>query len=229
MHYDIKRTRRCPLRLVGASLSEPHAHRRLECSQSIYHRYTCTNLTFVCLSVTSVREGRSREAIRPELKTFLCTIIDIIILFDICHNTQYNNHYSPHLADMYWNTMSNVKQTNSNIIKRRYDDQFRLDSALDLMNPVWEGNRNISLYEWTATTREGFKVTILPEKDVCRKYCTTKSIKQCYVWHNYISQDNKLDNGKNNLGPWYLRDDWEEISARSNAISEEWLREITIL
>ena len=154
--------------------------------------------------------------------------IIILLIYVIIHNII----IIIHLADMYWNTMSNVKYQNSNHIRStqcRYDDQVRLDSALDLMHPVWEGNRNISLYEWTATTREGFKVTILPEKDVCRKYCTTKSIKQCYVWHKFKYQDNKLDNGKNNLGPWYLRDDWEEISARSNAISEEWLREITIL
>ena len=126
--------------------------------------------------------------------------------------------------------MSNVEQPTHDY--KRYDDQLRVNTALDSMQPVWEGNRtlmNVSLDdEWTSTTREGFKVTILAERDVCRKNCTSKSLKQCYVWHRVIPGDKKLENGDIYLGPWFLRKDWEEISARSNAIREEWLNEITI-
>ena len=124
--------------------------------------------------------------------------------------------------------MGHIRQPNL----KRYDDQVRLDSALDNMQPIWEGNRrsmNISLDEWTATTQEGFKVTILPETLVCRKRCTQKSITQSYVWHKFIGGDHKLDMGKNDLGPWFLREDWEEVSAASNAVGEQWLKEITIL
>ena len=121
--------------------------------------------------------------------------------------------------------MSNVH------IDNYYNDQNRLNHALAYMNPIWEGDvqtMNKSVDRWKATTPDGFTITILSEKEMCRRGCTAESLVESYVYHKCSCGASKADLHNNKLGPWYLRDDWEEISKTSTAVGEEWLKEVTI-
>ena len=118
----------------------------------------------------------------------------------------------------------------SSILPMKLNDQVKLNSALNAMHPDWGDTRNKDiLYDvWTAITPDGFKVTILPSKYVCRQKCDIQKRDQYYVWHKGGSRstDGKMVYAQQGR-LWFLRKDWERTSRNSTSMGDDWLREIT--
>ena len=64
----------------------------------------------------------------------------------------------------------------SSLLPADTDDQVRLNWALADMQIHWENpHSDMTKSTMTGEGRDGFKVTILPTKDVCRQTCKRKS------------------------------------------------------
>ena len=108
-----------------------------------------------------------------------------------------------------------------------FNDQLRLNCALEVMNPVWK-------YEWRektfekmklATTASGFSVTMLPEKMMCRVHCSKHFQWKYYVWHKPSSKHvESKTNSSEQFKLWFLKSDWENQSSSANG--EQWLKDI---
>ena len=109
-----------------------------------------------------------------------------------------------------------------------YDDQAKLNYAFRTMDPVWKKEGSGDLQLSVATTANGFKVTLVPERNVCRLHCKIDVQSQYYVWHH---SSKKTKNSKTvhskNADLWFLRDDWKKQT--SNSTGEKWLKEISVL
>ena len=129
----------------------------------------------------------------------------------------YLDNYSSYIplynTEQLWNNASMVTPIN---------DQEKLNIALTTMNLT----SNTTTDYWMATNNQGFTLTLLQEKHVCRKKCIRKKKNSYYIWHS---------RGKGNEGKvraakigrlWYLRDDWRQMVESSNAEGVMWLRDI---
>ena len=109
----------------------------------------------------------------------------------------------------------------------QYDDQLRLNYALDAMDPIWKVKSRANGLEKLkfATTVSGFTVTMFSEEMICRINCSEQLQSQYYVWHK---PSRKSVLSKTNISEqfklWFLRRDWEALT--SNATGEQWLKEI---
>lgn len=117
----------------------------------------------------------------------------------------------------------------SHVTPKILNDQVKLNNALNAMLPVWENStdKDILYDEWKATTPDGFKVTILPSKYVCRQTCDIQKREEYYVWHRGGSRstEGKMVYAKQGR-LWFLRTDWESRSRGYFKTGEEWLRRI---
>ena len=114
-----------------------------------------------------------------------------------------------------------------------FDDQLRLNYALQVMDPIWEhlSREKTATHDILrrATTASGFTVTLLSEDVVCRNNCSEELRSQYYVWHTNTHEKasgNKTLNFKR-AQLWFLQTDWENCD--SSALGEEWLKEISNL
>jgi hypothetical protein len=110
------------------------------------------------------------------------------------------------------------------------NDQIKLNYAISALHPDWGNTTSKSILtdEWTATTPSGFKVTVLPDKYICRQACSRKHRSEYYVWHKGgpTNSDWKMKYAQEGSS-WFLRKDWETVTSNSSATGEEWLKEIT--
>ena len=117
-------------------------------------------------------------------------------------------------------------------LKRRaflYDDQIRLNYGLLMLSPAWRGDGRETDDTKTAVTPDGFKVTLLSNKLVCRAgACKAELLSSYYVWHP-SAKKNQVDKVKaaEKVKVWFLGKDWE--THNSTATGELWLREISDL
>ena len=118
----------------------------------------------------------------------------------------------------------------STVLPKSYNDQSRLNHALDQLRPDWGDSKTHDIMdkEWVGTTKSGFRVTILPGKHVCRQKCARKRRDMYYVWHKGGSgKEGKVSYAQQGR-LWFLRKDWEEVTNSSRTIGIEWLRGIAM-
>ena len=88
-----------------------------------------------------------------------------------------------YITELYWEAMSSLLPADT-------DDQVRLNWALADMQIHWENpHSDMTDSPMTGEGRDGFKVTILPTKDVCRQTCEEKSKVKliiCKCTYNYM-------------------------------------------
>lgn len=70
-----------------------------------------------------------------------------------------------------------------------FDDQLRLNYALQAMDPDWEDTSREDAITHDnpkrGTTATGFTVTLLPEDIICRSNCSKELQSHYHVWHSY--------------------------------------------
>ena len=118
----------------------------------------------------------------------------------------------------------------SAILPKILNDQVKMNNALQAMDPTWENtaDKDFLYDDWRATTPDGFKITILPSKYMCRQMCDITKVEQYYVWHRGGSRntEGKMAYAQRG-GLWFLRSDWE--SRESSFKGEEWLGDISVV
>ena len=111
----------------------------------------------------------------------------------------------------------------------KFDDQLRLNYALEAMDPVWKDKSRKNGLEKLkfATTVSGFTVTMFSEEMICRINCSEQLQSQCYVWHKPSSKNaQSKTNTSKQFNLWFLRRDWEALT--NSSIGERWLKEISL-
>ena len=115
--------------------------------------------------------------------------------------------------------------------KLAYDDQVRLNYALEQMNPVWEDasgrtGTGLNKKETLIGHASGFTVTLLPAEIICRAQCNEKLQSQYYMWHKVIRKNIHSKTTKTGQARlWYLRKDWKMFNSSASGV--QWLTEIS--
>lgn len=111
-----------------------------------------------------------------------------------------------------------------------YDDQARLNYALQSLHPVWKNTTRQRTLDplKRATTASGFTATLLLDSIICRKKCKKQLQSKYYMWHPHSGdhQDMKAKYA-DTADLWFLQPDWESVVTTSTG--EQWLREISNL
>lgn len=125
------------------------------------------------------------------------------------------------LTELMWELMSTVQPSTTN-------DQLRLNLALAAMGIYWEDKSiDIAWQPWHGRNSKGdFLVTLLPQITVCRAgACSRHRVARYYIWHKGGSHsiEGKQKDAK---AFWYLRGDWESLSATLDSLGHQWLQDI---
>lgn len=113
---------------------------------------------------------------------------------------------SPHM-EMFWMAVHSINFTS-------FDDQFRINYALKMLNIIWTSNLWTESDPNFATGDNGFKLVILPSLAVCRETCTTDNKNIYYIWHS---------KKRLHLNLKTREIDVSELN-KTNLIGDEWLR-----
>ena len=133
--------------------------------------------------------------------------------------------------EKFWSVVSEVKAgefiSNGDIY--RISDQIRLNTAL--VDAGLKGN-GVKLKDdetWVGKNANGFTVSIVRYKVICRyKQCTFSNRPGMYIWHHSIatgSSVNKLTSLRQDK-VWYLKKDWKESTRNSSAKGVEWIKKM---
>ena len=117
------------------------------------------------------------------------------------------------------------------------DDQVKLNWGLNKLPLKWHPIDNCVPNTWNCTIQgkvpgpDGLEVTFISQELACRD-CREllKDLDHTYFWHQKVNTKDGKDKERiaREANMWFLRDDWEEVSAKSALTGEEWMKLITI-
>ena len=111
-----------------------------------------------------------------------------------------------------------------------YDDQARLNYALQSLHPVWKNTTRQTTLDplKRATTASGFTVTLLLDSIICRKKCKKQLQSKYYLWHPHSGgHEHMKAKSADTANLWFVQPNWESLVTKSTG--EQWLREISNL
>ena len=133
--------------------------------------------------------------------------------------------FSNDYVDQFWLRLKRVHY----IGRFGADDQYGINVALDNMGVKWNQMNNGYYEGHTTNGNTTLTVTVLPQSVICRRQCSSKLLKQYYVWHKLILQKEGVAKRVRMIANhvWILNDNWNASLKDSTLKAEQWLINIT--
>ena len=113
-------------------------------------------------------------------------------------------------------------------MKLSVDDQYGINVALDRMGVKWNQMNNGYHEGHTTGGNTTLTVTVPPESVFCRRHCSSRLLKQCYVWHKLVVEKEGMAKRARMIADhvWILKDNWNASLRDSTLRAEQWLMNI---
>ena len=107
-------------------------------------------------------------------------------------------------------------------VKYSADDQCRVNFALKNFGTKWTQERGT---EAMGRDENGLEVVILPQTDICRHICTSKSTQGFYIYHEVGGEHDAIQKAEKNskANTWFLRKAWNITVANDKLTGVKWI------
>ena len=123
------------------------------------------------------------------------------------------------LIEQFWLRVRTINLT--------FDDQERVNKALDSMSVQWRQLNDDKYYKGITSGDIPLRIMTLPSSVICRQ-CSIQVKSQYYVWHQLTQKlGNKKKTSLSSKNFWLLNDDWNSVTWNSTLLPEQWLMNIS--